>query len=194
LPSARAGIDFINPTLVSPPLECCLQEHFYHGLGRNFLHESGRYGDDVGIVMLSGQGCKLLCPTQRTAHTLVLVGGDGYPVATAANQDPPICMATLHRLGYQVRYIGVIHRVCGMGAEILHHVPLLLEQGNQTDFVVKPGVVRSDGYFHEQVDCTILPKDRDYCIYCARPPVVHTEQAVYLHKTALPIRFTHPEQ
>lgn len=139
---------FFYPAIVPSAFKRSSQKNPDHSLRQNFGYKSGRKGYDVGIVVLPRQGCGLLRPTQRTADTLVFVGGDCNAVAAAANDNTKISQAIFNRFGHGMRKVRIIHRFGGMCTKILHHVPSALQHRYQAVLVRESGMVATYSNFH----------------------------------------------
>ena len=68
-------VDFLHTLRMAAPFKRSVEEGV-HNLERHVGgNETGREGDDIGIVVLTGKGGEFIVPTERTANIGVFVGG-----------------------------------------------------------------------------------------------------------------------
>ena len=138
--------DFSHPPGVAAPFKRCIQESFYNFNGYIFRNKTDRQGQNIGVIMLSGEGSKLGQPTEGSPYALVLIGRHGHPVAAAAHDDAQVSLASADRFCCRVHKIGVIHRVAAIRPEVYNLYTTVLQQLDHTSFVREARVVTADSY------------------------------------------------
>ena len=133
---------------VASALEGGVEEGVDDDVGFPLGYETGREHEDVGVVVLLGQGGDLGLPAEGGAYALMLVEGHRDSVAGAAHGDAERAVALLYRNGAWMRVVGIIARLRGVSAEInclvaarTHHIHEML-----LEFVA--GVVACECDFH----------------------------------------------
>ena len=140
--------DFLDAAFMAPALETRAEKNTHHGLGENFRYETRGQGNDIGVIVLPGQYGDFFGPAYSATDALVFVGRNSHTISTAANQHALVSTSAFHRLCHRVGEVRVIDGIVGMGAVVLHHVPLFLQHFHQAVFVRKAGVIAANSDFH----------------------------------------------
>ena len=119
--------DLVDTALVTATLVGGRQEGLDHGDGFLIGDEAARHGQDVGIVVLTGQACDRETPAQGRTDTLMLVEGDVDALATATHGDAGIALALLDCQRAGMGKVRVVTTVLVVGAEVLAGDTLPLE-------------------------------------------------------------------
>lgn len=139
--------DFIDTTLVATAFEVGVEVCLHDLKGEVLRDEAGGKGEDVGIVVLTGQASQLGLPTQGGTDALVLVEGHGDTVAGAADGDAAAATATFHRFGAWVGIVGIVARGFGIGAEVLKLIAFGAEPQLDSFFELITGMVAAQADF-----------------------------------------------
>ena len=144
--TALVHLYFIHTALVAPAFELRIEpfadDPECHLLG----DRAGADGDAVGIVMLFGELGRPFVPTKSAAHTLHLIGHDGFAITAAAQDNAAIRLPGGHGLGCGANKIGIIAGLCAMTAAVEHAVPACFQQLDDGRLEGEAGMVGADGY------------------------------------------------
>lgn len=119
--------DLVDAALMAPAFVGGRQEGLDHGDGLLVGDEAARHGQDVGIVVLTGQAGDRQAPAQGRTDALMLVEGDVDALATATHGDAGIALTLLHCQCAGMGEVRVVTTVLVVGAEVLAGDTLPLE-------------------------------------------------------------------
>ena len=105
-------------------------------------------GEDVAVVVFAGQASGFEIPAEGAADAFDFIGDDGFAVSRAAEDDAAVEFASGDGFGSGANENGIIHRRVAEGAEIADIVTHIVQEDFDFLFVVKAGMVGSDGDLH----------------------------------------------
>src|SRR5699024_686126 len=118
-------------------------------------------GDDVGVVVLTGQAGRVLVPHQGGPHAGDLVRRDLLAVAGAADHDAERAGVRDHGLAdVRAERRIVVQGVVLVGAVVGDLVPLLLQDRHQAVLELEAGVVGADVHAHVRVSLSVVRNGR----------------------------------
>jgi len=125
------------------------QENSNHGLCQNFGNEAGRQGNDIGIIVLTGEHGYFFRPAQGASDALVFVGRHGYSISCAAQQYAAVGLLGGDGFCHGMCKVRIINGFCGIGTKIEYHMPLCLQHRYDAVFKRKSGMIAANCYLHE---------------------------------------------
>jgi hypothetical protein len=148
-------VDFADALHVAVAVEGCRKKYFHDAQGEREREEALADGEDVGVIVLSGEARGFFVPAEGAANAAEAVGDHGFAVAGAAENDGALKFAARHGLGRGADEVGIIDALGVRRAEVGHFVPVLNEPALDGFLVVKPGVIGCKDDSHS----VQLPKD-----------------------------------
>lgn len=129
--------NLLNTTQMTATLELGVEIRVDNLLGLILRYESGREGNEISIVVTTGQISDLWQPAKGVTYALVLVQGHAYAIATTAHSDTECAFTLLDSDSRRMCEISVvarfraigaeIHRLISLGFHVLNHVLLQLK-------------------------------------------------------------------
>ena len=110
--------NLVDTALVATSLEAGGEELVHYGLCHFVVNKSARHYEHIGIVVLARKVRYLGLPAKCGAHVLVLVEGDAYAFATAADGYAGVYLACLNAVGKGVAEIRIVATLCRVGSEV----------------------------------------------------------------------------
>lgn len=82
------------------------------------VHHALAEGEDVGVVVEAGEACGFEIPAEAAADAAHAIGGDGFAIAGAAEDDAALEGACSDGFGYRRDEAGVVDRGLGVSAKV----------------------------------------------------------------------------
>ncbi len=106
--------------------------------------------EDIGIIMAASEPGGFLVPAEGTANAFHTIGDNGFPIPRTAEDDATFKFSAGDRFGNGADEQWIVCPCFRVGPEVLHGMSLSGEHGANLFFVLEPGMVRTDGNFHER--------------------------------------------
>lgn len=116
--------------------------------GGGEVHHALAEREDVGVVVETSEAGGFEIPAEAAADAAQAIGGDGFAIARAAEDDAALKPARSDSFGDGADEAGVIDGSLGMGAEVFDLMPGSKEVLEDGLFVEVAGVIGADGDFH----------------------------------------------
>lgn len=104
---------------MTPAFKGGLDKYIDHFFGDRFRNKACRNAEDIGIIMLAGQGGYFIVPAKGRPDISMFIGSHGHTVSTAAEQYTKSEIAVGDSFSHRMCKIWIIYRVDGLGTEIL---------------------------------------------------------------------------
>ena len=140
--------EFFNPPAMAATRERGGQKRVDAGLGHLDPDQPRAQRDDVGVVVLAGEGGGERLGHQRAAHRRVAVDRDRDTDARSAQRDAELGLAMRDRIGQDVAVVGIIDAGFIVGTKVEYLVAVLAQPGGKLALHRDGGVIGDDGDAH----------------------------------------------
>ncbi len=103
---------------------------------------------DVGVVVETGEASGFEIPAEAAADAAHAIGGDGFAIAGAAEDDAALECACCDGFGDRTDEARVIYGGGGVGAEVFYFMTCVSEVLEDGLLVEIAGMIGADGDFH----------------------------------------------
>lgn len=141
-------IKLLNACEVAAAFERSGEEGVHDLEGSGEIHHALAEREDVGVVVKAGEAGGFEIPTEAAADAAHAIGGDGFAIAGAAEDDAALKPACRHGFGHGPDEAWVIYGSFGMGAEVFYFMTGSKEVLEDGLLVMITGVIGADGDFH----------------------------------------------
>ena len=140
-------VDFLYSALVAASFEGGFDVFFEDLEGEVFGDEAGGKGEDVGVVVLTGEMGNLDIPAEGATYVGILINGHLDTISTSADDDAATIGAVVDDGADLMGKVGIITTVGGVGAKIFRFESHLGETSHHLLFQVVTCMVAGDRYY-----------------------------------------------
>jgi len=141
-------IELLNSREVAAAFEGGGEEYVHDLESGGEIHHAFAQREDVGVIVEAGEAGRFQIPAEAAADAANAVGGDGFAIAGAAEDDAALEPARSHGFGDGADEAGVIDGLGGVGAEVFHFMSGGKEVLEDGLLIEKACVIGTDGDFH----------------------------------------------